>query len=77
MAIYTNYQMEQMAKDRKSNMKELSLFPKVPTKEEIEKMTDMQILKLLIKEKRTQLSMKEANRTASIRRMNAAKRNAK
>ncbi len=51
-----------------SNTQETSLKPKGLTDEEIAALSDEEIMKLLIKEKRMKMSMNDANRRASIRR---------
>jgi len=51
-----------------SNIIEESMFPEGMTKEEIAKLSDEQIIKMIIAEKRRRIEWQESNRRASIRR---------
>ncbi len=51
-----------------SNTQEQSMVPKGMTPEEVAKLSDEEIMQLLIKEKRQRLAMHDANIKASIRR---------
>ncbi len=50
------------------NTNEESMFPKGMTEEEAALLSDLEILVLLIAEKRQRMSMHDANRRAAIRR---------
>ncbi len=51
-----------------SNTNEESMFPRGMSPEEAALLSDLEIIKLLIAEKRQKMSMHDANRRAAIRR---------
>ncbi len=54
------------------NTQEQSMFPKGMTKEEAAMLSDIEILALLIAERRTKLSQEQTQRMAGVRRRRAA-----
>ncbi len=56
----------------KNNTHEESMFPKGMTKEEAEMLSDIEILALLIAERRTKLSREQAQRMVGVRRRRVA-----
>ncbi len=56
---------------KNDNIQEQSIMPKGLTEEEVAAMSDEEILKMLIAEKRTRIARDQATRMASVRRRRA------